>query len=351
MRIAFVGQMSDKLMEKVMSPFEIIKEIEEVALFRRDPVAGTGKKVIWQRIPDSIRKNKNLAEIWKFVLLLTRIYKYDLVIGCFQQYHGLWAWIAGRLFGKPVIQYVITDVKWNYERFIPRVVMMHSDACAVMGPTLKGKLFTYGYHNKIEPVRLPISIPEITYLKKDTKYDLVAVGAFVEEKDYPWMMQVLDIVKQNKPDFKMAVRAAGDNTELVSLIKKHRLENNIELIGYLTEEELSTLYFSSRMLLLTSKVEGLTTVVLEAMSHSLPAIVTAVGDLPWLVRDGVDGAVIEHGKTEEMADSILKLLSDEEKLSEMGKNAKQRMLDLMPLFTVEKIAENWEKLINSVTLK
>jgi glycosyltransferase involved in cell wall biosynthesis len=119
-------------------------------------------------------------------------------------------------------------------------------------------------------------------------------------------------------------------------------------LGYLTEKELSETFFSSRLYLLTSNTEGLTTAVVEGMMHGLPAIVSKVGNLPWLVRDGLDGHVIPHGNTKEMAKALAETLSDDKLLAKYKKNVRLRMLELKNVFTVEYISKIWEKLFNEL---
>lgn len=66
---------------------------------------------------------------------------------------------------------------------------------------------------------------------------------------------------------------------------------------------------------------------LEAMATGLPAAVTAVGDLPYIVRDGVDGFVSPRGDLECLTASLRKLTGEPEVRRRMGESARARAVE------------------------
>ena len=69
---------------------------------------------------------------------------------------------------------------------------------------------------------------------------------------------------------------------------------------------------------LPSLSEGLPIVILEAMAASLPVVATKVGDVPKVVKDGVNGYLVEPGSTDDLEKAILKAISNP-RLNNMGK--------------------------------
>lgn len=63
---------------------------------------------------------------------------------------------------------------------------------------------------------------------------------------------------------------------------------------------------------------------LEAMACGLPAAVTAVGDLPYMVRDGVDGFVSAAGDAAGLAARLQRLVADSELRDRMSVSARER---------------------------
>jgi glycosyltransferase involved in cell wall biosynthesis len=70
-----------------------------------------------------------------------------------------------------------------------------------------------------------------------------------------------------------------------------------------------------------STYEGLPMVLIEAASVGLPAIVTPVGGITEIVKDGVNGKVIPRS-VDSLVESIEKLYDSPETLSQMGKAAR-----------------------------
>jgi glycosyltransferase involved in cell wall biosynthesis len=94
----------------------------------------------------------------------------------------------------------------------------------------------------------------------------------------------------------------------------------------------------SRTLLLTSDAEGLPLSVMEAMTCGVPAVVSAVGDLPDLVEDGVNGFLVEERRPEAFARRVVELLRDDAlrgRLAEAARRSAAR-------YTVEAARERWE---------
>ncbi len=72
-------------------------------------------------------------------------------------------------------------------------------------------------------------------------------------------------------------------------------------------------------MLMPSELESFGLAALEAMACRVPTIATNVGGVPELIEDGVTGRLFPVGETDGMADAAIELLSDPERLDEMGR--------------------------------
>ena len=79
--------------------------------------------------------------------------------------------------------------------------------------------------------------------------------------------------------------------------------------------------------MLTSAAENCPLSLLEAMASGLPVVATAVGGVPEVVRDGVDGLLCPAGDTDAVTDAIGRLASDPSLRARLGAAARERILD------------------------
>jgi glycosyltransferase involved in cell wall biosynthesis len=89
-------------------------------------------------------------------------------------------------------------------------------------------------------------------------------------------------------------------------------------------DRLSELYASAGVFCLPAQFEPFGLVVLEAMAHGIPCVVTEVGVLPDLVADGHSGLVVPRGDSEALATALITLLKNDGLRSRMGNAAGER---------------------------
>ncbi len=73
---------------------------------------------------------------------------------------------------------------------------------------------------------------------------------------------------------------------------------------------------------LPSHQEGLPVTLMEATSMALPIVATAVGGVPQVITDGVDGIVVPPGRPEAVVDALATLSADPELRARLGAAAK-----------------------------
>ena len=99
---------------------------------------------------------------------------------------------------------------------------------------------------------------------------------------------------------------------------------DVSFLGAVPDEELQRLYAESSLFVLTPEqsglqFEGFGLVYLEAGAYGLPVVATRSGGVPDAVKDGETGLLAEPGDIDGIAAAMIRLLSDEELLREMGR--------------------------------
>ncbi len=77
-------------------------------------------------------------------------------------------------------------------------------------------------------------------------------------------------------------------------------------------------------LVLASDQEPFGTVLVEAMTVGTPVVATHVGGLPEVVTDGVSGRLIDPGQPELIADAVLEVLGDGERMGAAAREDARR---------------------------
>ncbi|HEY8406954.1 MAG TPA: glycosyltransferase family 4 protein [Gaiellaceae bacterium] len=96
-------------------------------------------------------------------------------------------------------------------------------------------------------------------------------------------------------------------------------------VGY--QDEVAPYYEAIDALLLPSANEGTPVSVIEALAAERPAVATRVGGVPDVVREGVDGYLVDVGDADTLAARLVELAGDPDKRDAMGREGRRRVLE------------------------
>ena len=376
--IAFIAGLSDTKLSQKLAPLQALPSVLRIDLYRR--AAFVGDKIRWISVPQWHLMPVVVAEMIRVAKLLMNGWRYDVVIGCHQTYHGVWAWLAGAVWRKPVIQMIIGSVDRAYASRLLRFVVKHASACAVRGPLSVAALRARGYTGPIEILHNVYNADSKNF-SSEKFYDFIVVANYAKAKDFPWLIHVLTELKalrrgpmsdvrdplclqqldhspspdaptQGRTDAPFHAALCGRDLEknLAAAVAAAGLSSCITFLGHCDAVQLERLYASSRIMLLTSRTEGMPMAAIEAMAYGLPVCATHVGELPWLVRDGHDGILFAHGDTKAALHALTKLLKDRQRCDQFGKNARARFVELQSQFAIQSIMQSWERLFRTFIL-
>jgi glycosyltransferase involved in cell wall biosynthesis len=116
------------------------------------------------------------------------------------------------------------------------------------------------------------------------------------------------------------------------------LAGRITFVGQVANEVLPMYYHSADILINPSLSESFGMTVAEAMACGRPVIVTDVGGMPGIVRNGVDGLIVPPGNIQALADAILYLVDNPEVRATMGISGCRRINELC---SWERVAQAW----------
>jgi len=106
------------------------------------------------------------------------------------------------------------------------------------------------------------------------------------------------------------------------------LREQVSLMGARDSDEVVAALATTDVFALTPTVtddgdrDGIPNVLVEAMACALPVVTTAVGGIPELVENGVNGALVAPGDPAGVADALQQLLDDPDLRSRLGAAAR-----------------------------
>jgi glycosyltransferase involved in cell wall biosynthesis len=132
------------------------------------------------------------------------------------------------------------------------------------------------------------------------------------------------------PEARYLVAGDGDHRNaLENMTKQLRISKHVIFAGY--REDIHDLMSISDVFVLPTLREALPTVLAEAMSAGLPIIASAVGGVPEMVTDQINGILVPPRDTEKLADACIRLLSskaDARRMGEQGRTIAAEKFDI-----------------------
>lgn len=174
---------------------------------------------------------------------------------------------------------------------------------------------------------------------------VIAIGRYTYQKGFDLLIDSWSIIHKKHPEWILKIVGSGIlYEELNEKINKLNLQSVIRLEKTQTDDILKE-YLSSSIYALSSRYEGFPMVLLEASACGLPIVAFRCKCGPSdIIKNGFNGFLVEEGDIEDFANSINKLIDNEELRSNMGWNSYQTSL----LYDIDSIMKNWILLFNNL---
>jgi glycosyltransferase involved in cell wall biosynthesis len=151
------------------------------------------------------------------------------------------------------------------------------------------------------------------------KYDIGFVGRLNDVKRPKLFFDSAEGITTNDP--KINVVIAGDGPLYDTLQIRANRMSQINMKGWISYDELPNLYNDIKLLVITSRSEGLPTVLLEAMSCGVVVLANNVGDISDVINNGKNGFILDSDSPMEINREISSCLNHSE-LNKISKNAR-----------------------------
>ena len=229
------------------------------------------------------------------------------------------------------------DVPW-LARWKPRRM-----ACRYLALTghLRDELARAGIPgDRIEILPNGVEIPFVAARPADHARTVYA-GNFTQGsvyKGFDVLLQAWGRVHTQEPAMRLVMYGGGDATRWKLVAAREGCGDSVVFAG--RTESLPDEFMRAGFLVLPSRVEGMSNVLLEAQAAGLPAVVSDIPGNRAVVQDGENGLVVPVGDPEALANAMVRLYRSPELRAQMGRAARARMAEH---FAIEKITAQLEE--------
>lgn len=190
----------------------------------------------------------------------------------------------------------------------------------------------------VEPVIPELAQVENIRQKYGEKKLIFSLGRLVEYKGYEYLIRAAKHLNEN---YQIIIGGKGPlHDELQQLILDLNVKDRVELIGFISDDDLPAYYGACDIFCLSSilKTEAFAIVQIEAMSCSKPVVSTHIpgSGVSWVNAEGQSGLVVELENPEAIADAINNILQEKEKYDQLSAGSLQRY---QTFFTREKMVD------------
>jgi len=149
-----------------------------------------------------------------------------------------------------------------------------------------------------------------------------------ELKNMLGMIKAFVLIKHCFPN--ASLRIAGSTTSQPAYfarcqraVKEAGLKDKVHFLGSISTTDVQTELSKANCFVLPSFQEAAPLVVEEAMAVGVPVVASRVGGVPYMVKEGETGYLIDPYKPDEIADSVSRILSDDELAVSMSQQSRQ----------------------------
>lgn len=345
--LIFSGLKDKKLISKI-SPIISLEKIEKAYLIRNSALKY--QKVSSLSPPFFL----NFLFIREFMKFLFGLYaclfkKIDYIIGIFLRPHGIFAYIFGKIFRKPVIQlFVGNDVDFieKHERLFKNL-LNSAKYIGVRGACSKQRLSNiikrenkfFIHHNVYSPPAVNQKVS-----KGEKILDIVCIADFTKVKRIDVFLKVIAKIKQKYPGIKASMVGGNGRKHRYEKMKHEmNLDENVAFEGIV--KNVYSYLMKSRLFMMTSEAEGLPMSLIESMSAGLPCVVPDVGDIPDIAEDGSNALVVTPLDVEGFASKAILLLEDRNLYEKISQNALGTIRKKEEEFSLQYNKEVWDSIL------
>lgn len=218
--------------------------------------------------------------------------------------------------------------RWKYRHAsVKRIICVSEAVRQIMTLDVKDVSLLRVVHDGVEVTEFPRPDRAVLMEELGIPLDMKLVGnvsALADHKDHPTFLRAAVELLSQRKDIRFLLAGSGpEESNIRTIITDLGLENQVLLLGFRPDP--IRIISSLDVFMMTSKTEGLGSVVLDAFACGTPVVATAAGGIPELVENGKTGLLVPVGDHHSLAIDVARLLDDKSLADDLVSAAKAKV--------------------------
>jgi glycosyltransferase involved in cell wall biosynthesis len=246
----------------------------------------------------------------------------------------------------------------TFFRHVERTLARASDVLVAVSPEVRDELVELGVapRDKFVVIRLGIPLEERLgdptadadyrrlYGMPPNAFVVGWVGRMTGVKDTGAVLEILRAVRQRGVEAVLCMVGDGpDRERLEELAHERGIARSCYFVGY--QSDVAGYYRLFDAFVLPSVNEGTPVSAIESLASATPVVANRVGGVPDVVRDGVDGFLVEPGDVDGAAARLAELAADPALRIRLGDSGRARVLER---YSVVRLVDDVDRLYRSL---
>lgn len=169
-----------------------------------------------------------------------------------------------------------------------------------------------------------VEIPS-TILKGIEKKRIVCLANLKYPKNHSFLVEIASKILKEYPDwsFHLIGKDFQDDysNQLKAQIADYKLNDSVFIYG--SKNDIFHILKQSDIAILTSTSEGMPVSVIEYGLMKMPVVLTKVGEIPFIIKDGIEGFLVDVNDVDLFYEKLIKYIQDEDLRVQMGNSLYQ----------------------------
>lgn len=220
------------------------------------------------------------------------------------------------------ISYEFKGIKRSIYLQIEKYTAKYADVMVAVSKNLENKLKRRypKYKDTIKLIYNGVEVKTTMNKKSNSPKRFLFVGRLVGIKNVEYLIKGLAYLKENNKEFICDIIGEGPlDKELKNLSNSFNLQENVNFLGF--KSDIKPYMERSDVFIMTSIMEGIPLVIIEAFGSELPVVASAVGGINEMIKNNESGILYDLNDINSFNKILIDIIDDKVDLKKITANA------------------------------